>query len=110
MDLPLRSHQDRFSTIYNHNARQYQLECETRPDHRAGDARRREIRQGPGNVFPGQGRQRWAEGRVAELERKIGQQALEIDFLKGCLQRIEEQRMLQALTGNPRSTGRSKKK
>ena len=71
---------------------------------------RRELRQGPGNVFPGQGKQRWAEGRVAELERKIGQQALEIDFLKGCLQRIEEERMLQALTGNPRSTGRSKKK
>ena len=71
---------------------------------------RREIRQGPGNVFPGQGKQRWAEGRVAELERKIGQQALEIDFLKGCLQRIEEQRMLQALTGNPPSTGKSKKK
>ena len=71
---------------------------------------RREIRQGPGNVFPGHGKQRWAEGRVAELERKIGQQALEIDFLKGCLQRIEEQRMLQALTGNPPSTGKSKKK
>ena len=71
---------------------------------------RREIRQGPGNVFPGQGKQRWAEGRVAELERKIGQQALEIDFLKGCLQRNEEQRMLQALTGNPPSTRKSKKK
>ena len=71
---------------------------------------RREIRQGPGNVFPGHGKQRWAEGRIAELERKIGQEALEIDFLKGCLQRIEQQRMLQALTGNPRSTGRSKKK
>ena len=71
---------------------------------------RREMRQGSGNVFPGHGKQRWAEGRVAELERKIGQQALEIDFLKGCLQRIEEQRMLQAVTGNPRSTGRSKKK
>jgi len=47
---------------------------------------------------------------VAELERKVGQQALEIDFLKGCLQHIEEQRMLQALNGNPRSSGRSKKK
>ena len=53
---------------------------------------------------------RWSEGRIAELERKVGQQALEIDFLNGCLQRIEEQRMLQALTGNPPSTGRSKKK
>ena len=71
---------------------------------------RREFRQGPGNAFPGNGKQRWSEGRVAELERKIGQQALEIDFLKGCLQRIEEQRMLQALTGNPPSTKRSKKK
>ena len=71
---------------------------------------RREIRQGPGNAFPGQGKQRWADGRIAELERKIGQQSLEIDFLKGCLQRIDEERMLQALTGNPRSTKRSKKK
>ena len=71
---------------------------------------RREFGTGSGNVFPGNGKQRWAEGRIAELERKIGQQALEIDFLKGCLQRIEEQRMLQALTGNPPSTGRSKKK
>ena len=71
---------------------------------------RREFREGPGNAFPGNGKQRWSEGRVAELERKVGQQALEIDFFKGCLQRIEEQRMLQALTGNPRSSGRSKKK
>jgi len=71
---------------------------------------RREFRQGAGNVFPGNGKARWSEGRIAELERKVGQQALEIDFLKGCLQRIEEQRMLQALTGNTPSTGRSKKK
>src|ERR1700733_5708619 len=71
---------------------------------------RREFRQGPGNAFAGNGKQRWSEGRVAELERKVGQQALEIDFLKGCLQHIKEQRMLQALTGNPRSSGRSKRK
>jgi len=71
---------------------------------------RREFRQGPGNAFPGNGKLRWSEGRVAELERKVGQQALEIDFLKGCLQRIEEARMLQALNGNPRFSGRSKKK
>jgi len=70
----------------------------------------REFRQGTGNAFPGNGKQRWSEGRVAELERKVGQQALEIDFLKGCLQRIEEARMLQALNGGPRFTGRSKKK
>ena len=53
---------------------------------------RREFREGAGNVFPGNGKQRWSEGRIAELERKVGQQALEVDFLKGCLQRIEEQR------------------
>jgi putative transposase len=46
---------------------------------------RREVRQGPGNVFPGHGMRRWNEGRIAELERKIGQQALEIDFLGGVL-------------------------
>ena len=69
---------------------------------------RREFRQGPGNVFPGLGKRRWEEGRVAQLERKIGQQALEIDFLKGCLQRIDEQRKLQALNGQPLSMTRSK--
>lgn len=71
---------------------------------------RREFRQGPGNAFPGQGQRRWSEGKVAELERKVGQQAMEIDFLKGCLQFIEEQRTLQASTGSPRSTARSVRK
>ena len=71
---------------------------------------RREFREGPGNAFPGLGKRRWEEGQVAELERKFGQQALEIDFLKRCLQRIEEQRMLQALTGKPQSNARSPKK
>ena len=47
---------------------------------------------------------------MAQLERKVGQQTLEIDFLKSCLQRIEEQRMLQALTGKPRPTNRSGRK
>jgi transposase-like protein len=37
---------------------------------------RREIRQGPGNVFPGHGQQRWAEGRVADLEDLQIRQAL----------------------------------
>ena len=82
--------------------------CEVNPNvlHRW----RREVRDFGGKAFSGPGRSRAEEQRVAALERKVGQQALEIDFLKGCLQRIEEQRMLQAVTGNPRSTGRSKKK
>jgi transposase-like protein len=71
---------------------------------------RREFRQGPGNVFPGAGKRRWDDSERSKLERKIGQQTLEIDFLKGCLQRIEEQRMLQALNGKPLSVGRSKSK
>jgi transposase len=29
---------------------------------------RREFRQGPGNAFPGNGKEPWSEGRVAELE------------------------------------------
>ena len=71
---------------------------------------RKEFRHGPGNAFPGGGKRRWDETKVAQLERKVGQQTLEIDFLKGCLQRIEEERMLQALTGKPRPAGRSKAK
>ncbi len=71
---------------------------------------RREFRQGPGNTFPGLGKRRWEEGRAAQLERQIGQQALEIDFLQGCFERIDEQRKLQALAGKPLSTSRSKPK
>lgn len=66
----------------------------------------REFREGPASAFPGAGKRRVEPDRLAQLERKIGQQALEIDFLKGCLQRIEEQRKLQAVIGKPLSTGR----
>ena len=44
---------------------------------------------------------------MAQLERKVGRQAMEIDFLKGCLQRIEQQRKLRASTGKPLSTTKS---
>ena len=69
---------------------------------------RKEFRQGPGNAFPGLGKRRWDETKVAQLERKIGKQTLEIDFLKGCLQRIEEERLLQAVTGKPQPAATSK--
>jgi transposase len=69
---------------------------------------RKEYRHGPRNAFPGGGKRRWDETKVAQLERKVGQQAVEIDFLKGCLQRLEEQRMLQALTGRPQFIATSK--
>ncbi len=71
---------------------------------------RREFRQGPGNAFPGEGKRRWEETHTAELERKVGRQTMEIDFLKGCLQRIEQQRKLQASTGKPLSATRSSNK
>ena len=43
---------------------------------------RREVDEHGERAFQGVGRQRAAESRVGELERKIGQQTLEIDFLK----------------------------
>jgi transposase len=67
-----------------------------------------EYRQEPKKAFPGSGRRGTEPDRVAQLERKVGQQALEIDFLKGCLQSIEEQRQLQAREAKPPSTGKWK--
>ena len=69
---------------------------------------RQEFRESPGAAFAGAGKRRLDPDRVAQLERKIGQQMLEIDFLKGCLQCIEQQRQLQAVTGKPLSTAGSK--
>jgi transposase-like protein len=43
-------------------------------------------------AFPGVGQKRAEETRIAELERKIGQQVLEINFLKRALQHVEQQR------------------
>jgi transposase len=56
------------------------------------------------------GMKRAEEERIAQLERKVGQQALEIDFLRRCLQRVEEQRKVQALTSPRWSMNGSKKK
>jgi transposase len=69
----------------------------------------REFRKAPGEAFPGNGQRQWPEGRVADLERKIGQQALEIDYLKKCLQRIEDTRT-HVLRRNQRSTETSVRK
>ena len=81
--------------------------CEVNPNvlHR----RRRELRDAE-KAFPGEGRSRTEESRIAELERKVGRQAMEIDFLRRCLQRVEEQRKLQALTTRSSSTPASRKK
>ena len=65
---------------------------------------REELRQFGAKVFPGPGQKREEADRMALLERKVGQQALEFDFLRGCLQHVEEQRKLQALTTGNSST------
>lgn len=68
---------------------------------------KRQLQERPNSAFSGEGRRRAEETQVAELERKIGQQAMEIDFLKGCLRQIEDLRRSQAETANPLSTGKS---
>src|SRR6516165_11099981 len=70
--------------------------CEVNPNvlHRW----RRELRDYGAKAFSGNGKNRAEENRLAELERKVGRQAMEIDFLRRCLQHVEEQRKLQALT------------
>jgi transposase len=82
--------------------------CEVNPNvlHRW----RRELREFGPKAFSGAGRNRADENRIASLERKVGQQVVEIDFLRGCLQHVEEQRRLQALTTRNSSTRTSKSK
>jgi transposase-like protein len=70
---------------------------------------RRQFVKRPNSAFSGEGRRRQEETIVAELERKIGQQAVEIDFLKGCLRQIEELRKSQAEIPTPPSAGKSTK-
>jgi transposase len=82
--------------------------CEVNPNvlHRW----KRELREHGIRAFTGPGKMRTEESRVAELERKVGRQAMENDFLRRCLQYAEEQRKLQALTTHGSSTRTSRKK
>lgn len=50
-----------------------------------------------------------AKQRIAELERKVGQQQLEIDFFKGALRHIEASRQANAEPGAAASSRRSKR-
>ena len=52
-------------------------------------------------------REEVAARRVAELERKIGQQALDIDFLERAFKRVKESRRKNAAAGATASTERS---
>ena len=71
---------------------------------------RRELDDHGERAFRGAGTKRAEESRVAELERKVGRQAVEIDFLERALQHVEEQRLLRALNNGAPSTSRLKKK
>jgi hypothetical protein len=46
---------------------------------------------------------------MAELERLVARQALELDFFKGALQRIEERRRKREQTSATASTSKSSK-
>jgi len=48
-----------------------------------------------------------AAGRIAELERKIGQQTLDLDFLRRAFKRLKESRRSNTGTGATASTPRS---
>lgn len=71
---------------------------------------RRQFEERPNSAFSGEGRRRSEETQVAQLEQKIGQQAMEIDFLKKCLRQLEELRASQVQTGKPPSAAPSNKK
>ena len=68
---------------------------------------RREFNKQPTKAFSGQGRRMLADGREAELERKIGQMTMENDFLKKLLLRFEEKEANSSIGG---CTSRSAKK
>jgi len=50
---------------------------------------RRQLKQTPSNPFPGKGSRNTDKARMAEMERLIGRQAMEIDFLKNALHRLK---------------------
>ena len=82
--------------------------CEVNPNllHRW----RRELNEHRTEAFSGVGKRRREEDEIAALERKVGRQAMELDFLRGCLQHVEEQRKLQALTTGSSPARTSKKR
>jgi transposase len=64
-------------------------------------------------AFPGKGARpqpRLDAERIAELERKIGQQTMELDCLKKALRRFREQPLPTAANGNAGSMSKSGKR
>jgi transposase-like protein len=46
----------------------------------------------------------WLSGRIAELERKIGRQQLDLDFFRAALRHVREQRLKNGVPGETVST------
>ncbi len=69
---------------------------------------RRELDKHPTKAFSGHGKRMLDDSREAALERKIGQQQMEIDFSKKLVRTFEEQQ--EADSGDGRSTTRSARK
>jgi transposase len=64
-------------------------------------------------AFPGKGAQpqpRLDADRISALEGKVGQQTMEIDFLKKVLQRFRELPLPVAVNGDTDSTSKSKRR
>jgi transposase-like protein len=61
----------------------------------------------PDLAHPPAGPEEMAARRMAELERKIGQQALDIDFLRRAFKRVKESRRKSTEAGGTASTERS---
>ena len=64
-------------------------------------------------AFPGKGTQAQPKldaNRICELERKIGQQTMEIDFLKKALRRFREHPRPVAVNGGTDSMSKSKRR
>ena len=72
------------------------------------DRWRRELKKNPSKAFSGNGNRMLGASRDSELEQKIGQLTMEIDFLKKLLRSFEEQQ--EGDIGSGRSTTRSAKK
>ena len=69
---------------------------------------RQELKKQPTKAFSGHGKRMLADSREAELERKVGQMTMEIDFLKKLLRSLEEQQ--ETDNGSGPSTRKSAKK
>lgn len=50
---------------------------------------RKQVKDLPHNPFPGQGSRHTNQARLLQMERLLGRQALEIDFLKNALRRLK---------------------